>query len=185
MLHAQRTRIRAFWFRCRRPLLHIAGQAVPCGTQDVFCDCERCVALPEKPTWMASPEAAVAMAERVVAARREDARTWQMHASAHDDNEDWSTASKSFTKAAKLYGDGGDAVSNATMLENAKRCRATAEAIAKAAAEAEAARMAPIMAAREAAANAAMEALLAEEEQEKAAAAAKAGKSKRKKKGRK
>ena len=135
---------------------------------------------------MASPEALVAMAERVVAARPEEAISWRMHSNAHWDIADWSTASKSYTKAARLYGNKGDADAKSVMLRNAQRCREYAESDAKAAAEAEAARMAPIMAAREAAANAAMEALLAEEEQEKAAAAAKSGTSKRRKnKGRK
>ena len=47
-------------------------RAAPCGSTDIFCGCERCAALPEKPAWMASPEALVAMAERLVAAAPED-----------------------------------------------------------------------------------------------------------------
>jgi colicin import membrane protein len=139
---------------------------------------------------MATPEALVAMAERVVAALPGDTMSWTMHASAHFHMESWSSASKSFAKVARLDGDEGNAAGRAAMLENAEKCRMKAEAEAKAvaknaqaahehaeaeakaAAEVEAARMAPIMAAREAAADAAMEALLAEEEHEKAAGAA-------------
>jgi hypothetical protein len=119
---------------------------------------------------MATPQALVAMADRVVAAAPGDALSWKMHASAHLNTKSWPAASKSFAKAARLYGDEGNESSKAVMLRNAQAAREYAEEDAKAAAEAEAARMAPIMAAREAAANAAMEALLAEEEQEKAAA---------------
>ena len=109
----------------------------------------------------------------------EDAR---LRALAH---ESWPSASKSYVKATRLYGDEGYEPSKAPMLENAQAAREYAEADAKAAAAAEAARMAPIMAAREAAADAAMEALLAEEEQEEAATA-KSGKVKKgKRKGQK
>ena len=44
-------------------------RAAPCGTPNLFCDCERCAALPEPRAWMASPQALVAMADRVVAVR--------------------------------------------------------------------------------------------------------------------
>lgn len=156
--------------------------AAPCGTNYIFCDCERCVALPEKLAWMRSPQSVVAMAERAVAAAPDNKMTWRMLAFAHW-GFDWSTASKHFTKAGKLYG--YDSFQKEKMLTNALLCNAFAEVVAKTAAEAEAARMAPIMAAREAAANAAAEALLAEEEQEKAVAAAKPRKGKGKGKGRK
>jgi hypothetical protein len=131
---------------------------------------------------MASPEALVATAERVVAALPEEAMSWRMHASAHSEMKSWPAASKSFAKAARLSGDEGDESSKAVMLRNAQTARENAEAVAKAAGEAEAARMAPIMAAREAAADAAMEALLAEEEQEKAVAPAKPRKGRKSKK---
>ena len=145
-------------------------RAAPCGSYNLFCDCERCAALPAKPAWMATPQALLAMSERMVAARPGDAMSWDMHATAHWDTKSWLTASKSFAKAARLFGDEGNELNKAEMLGNAEKFREKAEAEAKAAAKAEVARMAPIMAAREAAANAAMEALLAEEEQEKAAA---------------
>jgi cytochrome c-type biogenesis protein CcmH/NrfG len=120
---------------------------------------------------MATRQALVATAERVVAAWPGDAESWRMHATANWYTEDWSTASKSFAKAARLFGDEGNEVGKAAMLEYTELCREHAEAEAKAAAEAEAARMAVL----EAAANAAMEALLAEEEQEVVVAAAKSG----------
>jgi hypothetical protein len=144
-------------------------RAAPCGTSNLFCGCARCAALPAKPSWMASPQALVAMADRVVAARPGNTESWDMHASAHWNIQSWPAASKSYAKAARLYGDEGDEPNKATQLGNAEKCRNYAEEEAKAAADAEAVRMAPIMAARKAAADAAMEALLAEEEQEKAA----------------
>ena len=157
-------------------------RAAPCGSHDLFCDCERCAALPEKPAWMRTPQALLAMAERVVVAGSEDALalSWEMHGFAHKKMGAHLAASKSYTKAAKHLGDEGNVENKARMLHKVQE----EETKAKAAAEAEAARMAPIMAAREAAANAAMEALLAEEEQEKAAAA-KPRKGKGKGKGRK
>ena len=133
---------------------------------NIFCNCERCAALPALPAWMATPQAVLAMAERVVAAWPGDAEAWTMHAFAHCYTEDWSTALKSFAKAARLHGEKGDEPGKAKLLRNAELSREKAEAEAKAATAEEAARMA----AREAAANAAMEVLLAEEEQEKAAA---------------
>ena len=146
------------------------SRAAPCGSNYAMCGSECCAALPAKPAWMASPQALVAMAERVVAARPGNAMSWDMHASAHRNIQSWPTTSKSYAKAARLYGDDGDEPNKVEMLGIA--AREYAEEDAKAAAEAEAARMAPIMAARVAAADAAREALLAEEEQEKAAAAA-------------
>ena len=166
-----------------RPWAHAAfyawdsrRRAAPCGTHNIFCGCVRCAALPEPPAWMATPEALVAMAERVVAAAPGDAMAWTMHAYAHRHMQSWPTALKSSAKAAKLFGDGGNELNKADMLRNAEKFREKAEAEAKAAAAAEAARMAG----REAAANAAMEALLAEEAQEKAATA-RSGKGKVKK----
>jgi hypothetical protein len=96
---------------------------------------------------------------------------------------DWFIASRSFTKAARLYGIEGDAKRKAEMLEYAQRIREYAEGAQRqgGGGGGSGAHVAPIMAAREAAANAAMEALLAEEEKEKAAASSKAGTSKRNK----
>jgi hypothetical protein len=45
------------------------SRGAPCGSDDIFCGCERCAALPEPRAWMASPQALVAMADRVVAVR--------------------------------------------------------------------------------------------------------------------
>lgn len=96
--------------------------AAPCGANTTFCDCERCAALPKKPAWMRSPEALLAMAERVVTANPESANAWNMHASAHVDIGDCSTASKSYMKAGKLFGDGGDAERKADSLDRARAC---------------------------------------------------------------
>jgi hypothetical protein len=57
---------------------------------------------------MATPQALLAMAERVVAARPGDATAGKMHAFAHWDTKSWPTASKSSAKAARLFGDEGD-----------------------------------------------------------------------------
>jgi hypothetical protein len=170
--------------------------AAPCRSLAIFCGCERCAALPAKPAWMATPEALLAMSERVVAAAPGKGKHWKMHASAHWHTKSWPTASKSYAKAARLFGDQGNESGKAAMLGNAQAAREYAEAEAEAAAAAEdelnkatmlaaetfrkkaeaeaneaAEAEAAHMAAREAAANAAMEALLAEEAQEKAAAA--------------
>ena len=90
-------------------------QAAPCGSKDIFCDCERCAVLPEKPAWMRSPQALVAMAERVVAAEREDGDAWRMHAAAYT-----YIASKSWLQAANMFGDKGD--KKADCEENARVC---------------------------------------------------------------
>ena len=42
---------------------------------------------------------------------------WRMHARAHLEIGEWSAASKSSTKAARLYGDEGDATNKANMLQ--------------------------------------------------------------------
>ena len=76
-------------------------RAAPCGSLDVFCECERCAALPEKPECMRTPEALLAMAERVAAAWPEEPQAWRMHARAHEDTGDWSTAGKAYMKAAE------------------------------------------------------------------------------------
>ena len=169
-------------------------RAAPCGSDNLFCECNACAALPEKPEWMRSPQAVMTMAERVVAAaplkggnrvpygsqKNNLAEAWEMHAGAHKDIDNFCTAAVSYMKAASRYDNRGDARMKTEMLERARDCRAKAEAIAKAAAEAEAARMAPIMAAREASADAAMQALLAEEKQENVEAASKPRKKKSK-----
>ena len=95
--------------------------AAACGSRHLFCDCQRCAALPEKPAWMASPEALVVTAERVVAARPEAPTAWEMHGVAHWGT-DWSMASKSFMKAAKLSGESGDVESKARYSKAARRC---------------------------------------------------------------
>jgi len=77
-------------------------RAVTCGSSDIFCGCESCAALPEKPEWMRSPEDLVAMAKLVVMAAPESALSWRMHAGAHMGIGDHATASKSYAKAAQL-----------------------------------------------------------------------------------
>ena len=114
--------------------------AAPCRSLAIFCGCERCAALPAKPAWMATPEALLAMSERVVAAAPGKGKHWKMHASAHWHTKSWPTASKSYAKAARLFGDQGNESGKAAMLGNAQDARDKAEAEAKAAAEAEAAR---------------------------------------------
>jgi len=95
----------------------------PCGSGDIFCDCDACAALPEKPEWMASPQALVAMAERVVAAdSAEDANAWVMHGHAHE-GLDWATAARSYTSAARLFGVNGDKEFQTLSQANAQRCR--------------------------------------------------------------
>ena len=86
--------------------------ATPCGSRDIFCDCQRCAALPEKAAWMRSRQALVATAERVVAAMPEEATAWEMHGTRpmRHGGTDWSTASKSFMRAAKFSGESGDAI---------------------------------------------------------------------------
>ena len=157
-----------------------ARELAACGSTNAFCECDACAALPEKPEWMASPQALVATAKRGVAIRPDFADAWRMHGSAHELSGDLSAAARSFTTAARLFGDKGDDVWKSLSLNSAQHCRDRAEAVAKAAAEAEAVRMAPIMAAREAAADAAMEALLAEEAKEKEAAKPRKGNGKAK-----
>ena len=93
----------------------------PCGSNNLFCGCPRCAALPEKAAWMASPEAVVATAERVVAAIPEEPTAWDMHGMAHCGT-DWSTASKSFVKAAKLSVESGDVEGKARFSNAARRC---------------------------------------------------------------
>jgi hypothetical protein len=107
-------------------------RAVPCGLHSgdgsIFCQCERCAELPERPMWMWSPHALLQVAKQVVAATPEDApledraAAWRMHAQALFDFEDFPKASDSFTKAGKLFGDGGHATHTAECLENARRC---------------------------------------------------------------
>jgi hypothetical protein len=59
--------------------------AAPCGFNNIFCDCQRCAVLPEKPAWIASPEAVVATADRVVvvAVIPEEPTACEMHGNAH------------------------------------------------------------------------------------------------------
>ena len=45
------------WAQAVREAWDTRWRAAPCGTKYPFCDCERCAALPEKPAWMASPQA--------------------------------------------------------------------------------------------------------------------------------
>ena len=99
----------------------------------------RGAARPEKPRWMRTREAGKAIAKRGGATAPEDPDAWAMSATAHGDIGDWSTASKSYTKSAKLYGDIGHAGHKDGMLKNAQAARDNAEAVAKAAAGAEAA----------------------------------------------
>ena len=95
--------------------------AAPCGSRSLFCECERCAALPEKPAWMRSPQAVAAMAERVVAAWPEDASAWCMHGKAHW-GIDWSVASKGYMKAGKMFGEQGHATHKAECLQQARVC---------------------------------------------------------------
>ena len=85
----------------------------------MFCDCKLCAAMPETPAWMRSPEALLAMAERVVAAVPGEAKSWKMHGAAYVGIGDNSTASKSYMKAAKLE---GDDERKQIALKNARRC---------------------------------------------------------------
>ena len=97
------------------------GHAAPCGSFNLSCGCQRCAALPEKAAWMRSRQALVATAERVVAAKPEDPVAWEMHGAAHWGT-DWSTASKSCMKAAKLFGECGDVGNKARLSKNARLC---------------------------------------------------------------
>lgn len=109
--------------------------AARCGTNNIFCDCDVCAVLPPRPvtrhepccvcahvttagcrpTWMASKQALVAMAERVVAAAPRDAPAWELHARAHRQMGNPAAAEESCTRAWQLRGDEG------------KRLRAAAE----------------------------------------------------------
>jgi tetratricopeptide (TPR) repeat protein len=95
--------------------------AAPCGSRSLFCECERCAALPEKPAWMSSPQAVAAMAERVVAALPEETGAWRMHGYTHW-RFDWSVAAKSCMKAGKMFGEQGHATHKAECLQNARTC---------------------------------------------------------------
>jgi hypothetical protein len=116
----------------------------PCFSKDPFCGCDTCkrLQLPDTPEWMASPQALAAAAEQVVTAWPYHVNSWEMHACAHW-NVDWSTASRSFVKLAKLYGKLGDGEKQVDNLGDAGYCKEKANS------QSEAERMAPIIAARE------------------------------------
>ena len=60
------------------------GNAAPCGSGNVYCDCERCSVPPytDKPAWMKTPESVAEIAERVIAAAPDHASAHRMHARA-------------------------------------------------------------------------------------------------------
>ena len=81
-----------------------------------FCRCNGCVALPEMPEWMKSPQSLMAIAARVVAAEPAHPDSWVMNACVNP-----STASQSWRRAAKLYQESGNA-GQVTHLRYAKSC---------------------------------------------------------------
>jgi len=99
---------------------------------DIFCDCDVCAALPEKPKWMSSPQVLVATAERVVAVTPTASDAWLMHANAHVEIEDMATAARSFTRSAKFLpdADGRNADFKALIESKARMCLEHATAIA-------------------------------------------------------
>ena len=84
------------------------------------CTCGDCVRL--KPAWMTSPQSLVAVADRVVAAAELSPVAWEVHAQAHDEIDDLSTALKSYRKAGKLYAVVGNTARKERVLHNAKLC---------------------------------------------------------------
>jgi cytochrome c-type biogenesis protein CcmH/NrfG len=68
----------------------------------IFCECETCAELPEKPDWMSSPEELAAMSNLVILAAPDSAVSWNMHAGAHLAIGDHATASKSYMRAGQL-----------------------------------------------------------------------------------
>ena len=165
---------------------------------DIFCDCERCAALPERPEWMRNAQATLSVhtfcsllcshvpahtpqrfsetVERVIAAKPGDPSSWEMHGAGRHAIGDYVGAARSYSRAAQMYLGEDDTRFRDNCLAKAKDCRRAAKRVQERQAAREKERMAPIMAEREAAADAAMKELLAEEE----AAPAKAKKKKNK-----
>ena len=110
------------WAYSTRQAWDTRRRAQPCNSDDLFCGCKRCAALPEKPEWMSSPQTVAPIAERVVAAQPQDAAAWWMHAKVNHEIRDWCTASKSYMKAGKLFGDRGQPEEREECLRAAKEC---------------------------------------------------------------
>ena len=96
--------------------------AAPCGCKDLFCDCDRCAALPERPWWMNSLSALKTTALHVATAAPSPS-AWRMHAIVHEELGDWATAARSWKCAAKICGlQQGGGAHKAMCVQSARAC---------------------------------------------------------------
>lgn len=97
-------------------------RAAPCRSSNIFCECERCASLPEKPWWMSSLAALSAMALHVVTAAPSPS-AWRMHAITHEELGEWAAAARSWKRAAKICGlQPGGGHHKAVCLQSARAC---------------------------------------------------------------
>lgn len=97
------------------------AKATPCGSRDVFCECDACASLPDKPVWMCTKDVLLETANRAILVSRDDDALWFMRASLLQAN-DKRAAAESFTRASIIAAGKGKQEARNMYAQRAAEC---------------------------------------------------------------